>query len=422
MYIIQGLITLNVTVSIVFIIFYFYQIVYIAISLWSKKVDTNSIDTKIRNYAILVSARNEESVIPLLINSIKEQSYNQSNITVFVVADNCTDNTAKSAVSSGAIVYERHNNTLVGKGFAIDFLLTQIEKNHGLNTFDGFFVFDADNLLDKAYISEMNGVIDRGYDILTSYRNSKNYETNWITAGYSLWFLREARFMNHPRMLLGTGCAISGTGFFMSTKIIKENNGWPFHLLTEDIEFSIYSAIKGYKIGYCGTAVFYDEQPTTFAQSFRQRMRWTKGFYQVFGKYGLALTKTMILKKNFYAYDMFMTVLPGMVITSVTMAINLTVIIVGSIIGVDILPLATMFLSFLLTFYLLLFSIGLITTITEWKKIYAKNFFKIAYLFTFPLFMLTYMPIAIFAMFLKVTWKPILHTSTKTIADIQNKI
>ena len=135
----------------------------------------------------------------------------------------------------------------------------------------------------------MNKVFDSGYKVITSYRNSKNYDSNWISAGYSLWFLREAKYLNNSRMQLGTSCAISGTGFLVSAEIIRNNGGWIHHLLTEDIEFTVDSVIHGVKIGYAANAILYDEQPTLFRQSYNQRLRWAKGFYQVFAKYGLGL-------------------------------------------------------------------------------------------------------------------------------------
>ena len=106
-----------------------------------------------------------------------------------------------------------------------------------------------------------------------------------------IWFLREARFLNYPRMKLHTNCAISGTGFLVSSKIIEENGGWPYHLLTEDIQFSTVCATKGWRIGYCDDAILYDEQPVTFSQSWRQRMRWAKGFYQVNAHCGMPLAR-----------------------------------------------------------------------------------------------------------------------------------
>ena len=403
--------------------FYSYQFVYILVALFHKSTpEKGNGETHIHNYAILIAARNESQVIAQLISSIQGQSYPQDNINIFVIADNCTDNTAEIARNAGAIVWERFNKNQVGKGYALDFLFSKIFESYPQNQFDGFFVFDADNLLDVNYIAEMNRIFNNGHKIITSYRNSKNYADNWLSAGYSLWFLRESKYMNNARMILETGCAISGTGFLVSLDIIKENGGWPFHLLTEDIEFSNHNAISGNRIAYCKSAIFYDEQPTTFRQSWNQRMRWAKGFYQVFGKYGASLIKTMFKKRSFYAFDMFMTILPGMVLTSVTMSLNLIIIILGLAIDFDISSVINLFVTSLMTLYVLLFTIGSITVVTEWKMIHCRAFFKVAYLFTFPLFMLTYIPIAIVAMFTRrVEWKPIRHNSVTTPCGIHPK-
>src|SRR5699024_3739583 len=148
--------------------------------------------------------------------------------------------------------------------------------------FDGYFVFDADNLLQPDYISQMNNVFGDPYQIVTSYRNSKNFGDNWISAGYALWFLREAVFLNAPRFRLGISCLVCCTGFLFSCAIMLRYGGWPFHTLTEDIEVSAHSIVQGERIGYCGAAEFFDEQPTLFGQSWRQRTRWSRGYIQVF--------------------------------------------------------------------------------------------------------------------------------------------
>ena len=62
---------------------------------------------KQHKYGILIAARNEKAVIGNLIDSINKQDYPKDLYTIFVVADNCTDNTAKIAKEEGAIVYER---------------------------------------------------------------------------------------------------------------------------------------------------------------------------------------------------------------------------------------------------------------------------------------------------------------------------
>ena len=416
--------TINSILYIALTVLYFY-IVIALIGDKKKKLDTYEAK-KLHKFAFIIAARNEQAVIGNLINSIKQQNYPAELIDVIVVADNCTDDTAQIAREHGAICYERFNNMLVGKGYALDYCFNKIVEQFGDYTaYDGYFIFDADNVIDKNYVKEMNKVFDRGYNVITSYRNSKNYDTNWITSGYSLWFIREAKYLNNPRMMLKTSCAVSGTGFLVNSSIIKKNNGWKFNLLTEDIQFSVVNILEGEKIGYCESAMFYDEQPTTFKQSWNQRMRWSKGFYQVMFRYGRELIAMMFKKREMFVscYDMFMTLAPATLLSIGCILLNLIFLAYGA---TDvhmlrrILPGTLGSIAFAgVNFYLLMFSIGFITLVTEWNKILAPANKKIKSLFTFPLFMITYVPISLVALVKKVEWKPIAHSISKSVEEIE---
>ena len=420
--------TINSILYIALTVLYFYQFIYIVIALIGdkkKKLDTYEAK-KLHKFAFIIAARNEQAVIGNLINSIKQQNYPAELIDVIVVADNCTDDTAQIAREHGAICYERFNNMLVGKGYVLDYCFNKIVEQFGDYTaYDGYFIFDADNVIDKNYVKEMNKVFDRGYNVITSYRNSKNYDTNWITSGYSLWFIREAKYLNNPRMMLKTSCAVSGTGFLVNSSIIKKNNGWKFNLLTEDIQFSVVNILEGEKIGYCESAMFYDEQPTTFKQSWNQRMRWSKGFYQVMFRYGRELIAMMFKKREMFVscYDMFMTLAPATLLSIGCILLNLIFLAYGA---TDvhmlrrILPGTLGSIAFAgVNFYLLMFSIGFITLVTEWNKILAPANKKIKSLFTFPLFMITYVPISLVELVKKVEWKPIAHSISKSVEEIE---
>ncbi len=424
--------TLNFLVMAVFSILYFYQLAYVVIRILGKRKILKS--KKLNRFAVIISARNEEVVIGGILKSIADQNYPSELVDVYVVADNCTDNTAQVARRQGAIVYERFDQIKVGKGYALNYLFEKIDEKLGLEYYDGYMVFDADNILDEDYIREMNNVFDNGYEIVTSYRDSKNYGSNWISAGYGLWFMRESKYLNGARMQCGTSCAISGTGFLVSSKVIRENNGWKHHLLTEDIEFSTDSIIQGRVIGFSENAVLYDEQPVQFKASWNQRLRWTKGFYQVIYNYGGRLLRGMLPGRNkektgkqtngryhFQCYDMMMTLLPSTLVTILTLLINGAVWIVGMMKGNTLLVESSLESvgGCFLGIYMSLFFFGLITTITEWKRIHCRPIKKIAYLFTFPVFILTYIPISIAALFKRVTWVPIPHTVVKDLQSIR---
>jgi len=415
----------NRVIFVMISVLYFYQIAYVVVSLVGDQKSKNhpAKANVLHRYGVIIAARNESAVIAELIKSIKKQRYPSDLVDIFVVADNCTDNTAQIAKKAGAIVFERFNSQLIGKGYALDFAFKHIYAMED-KKYDGYFIFDADNLLDEHYIAEMNKTFDNGYRVVTSYRNSKNYDNTWISAGYSLWFLREAKFLNNSRMLLKTSCAVSGTGFLVSDEIIRKNNGWKYYLLTEDIEFSIDSAIKGEKIGYCSHAKLYDEQPCTFQQSWTQRLRWSKGFYQVFGKYGAELVKGIGKRKSsFSCYDMLMTVAPAVIVSLICIGVN-GVFLIYCIMNVQLVTnllsicIKSMFFAGV-NFYLSFFLLGFLTTITEWKEIKCDPVKKILYTFTFPLFMFTYLPISIVALFKKVEWTPIAHNIVKTLDEVR---
>ena len=414
----KAIIIFNAVISILFTLCYAYQFFYLFVGLLKGEQKFKAV--RGHKFAAVISARNERDVIGQLISSIKSQNYPKDKLDVFVIADNCTDDTAQVAREAGAIVYERFNKVQVGKGYALDWLFKIIDRDHKDAGYEGYMIFDADNILDVNYVSEMNKVFDNGYDILTSYRNSKNFDSNWISAAYSLWFLREARYLNNSRMQLGTSCAISGTGFLVGANVIEENGGWIHHLLTEDIEFTCDSVSKGMKIGYASKAVLYDEQPTKFSQSYTQRLRWAKGFYQVFANYGGKLLKG-VLKGSFSCLDMFMTVMPAMLLTLLSVLINVVAIPVA--IATDAPETAILvqaLIQTLVNFYGLFFILGLLTAITEWDQIHCVWYKKVLYLFTFPVFMLSYVPIAIIALFKKVEWKPIKHSVVRTLDEVRS--
>ena len=409
-----------------FALMYSYQFVYMFVAFKAKKgFKPGKQNVHQKKYAVIIAARNEELVIGHLIKSIKNQKYPKELIDIFVIADNCTDQTARVARKAGAIVRERFNTDQIGKGYALDFMIKIIEKEYSSSKYGGYFVFDADNLLDENYIAEMNKTFNQGYRVITSYRNSKNYDQNWISAGYALWFLHEAEYLNLPRMVLNSSCAISGTGFLVHAELIKDNGGWIHHLLTEDIEFSVSQIIKGEKIGYCKSAMFYDEQPVTFIQSWHQRLRWAKGFYQVFAKYGRDLVSSIFREKHnrFSCYDMTMTIMPAMLISSLSMIVNGSFYLAGFFElfgGKELIHVTTIaMLKSIGWYYGLLFILGFITTITEWRNIHCSGWKKIAYTFTFPFFMFTYIPISVVALFKHVEWKPIAHTVVKSVDEVR---
>lgn len=397
-----------------------YQYLYILVSiLFPARRFTAEND---KRFAVLICARNEETVIAQLIDSIHKQTYPADLIDIFVLADNCTDRTEEIAQACGAHTYVRQNTQKIGKGYALDFLFRALREEYGDTYYDGYFVFDADNLLAPDYIEQMNTVFSNGFRVVTGYRNSKNLGKNWVTAGYGIMFLREARHMNNARMILHTCSNISGTGFLVHRDIINEIDGWPYHTLTEDLEFTMDRVAEGERIGYCHDAVFYDEQPTTFVQSWHQRIRWSKGFMQAALKRGGKVLRGMFRPQSaFPCFDEVMSTLPTLLL-SVFATVSIISMVGAVFTGqVGFLHFLAAFGAYLLGIYGVNYFLGLLTVITEWKKMHCPAWKKIFYTFTFPIFMITNIPITIASLFCRSRWKQIVHSDSKTIAELQNE-
>lgn len=256
---------------------------------------------KQHKYAICIPARNEEAVIGNLISSIHKQDYPQELITIFVVADNCTDNTAKAAREQGAICYERFNDAERTKGFALKYLFERIEEDYGTDSFEGYFIFDSDNLLKKDYISRMNDSFDAGEKIITSYRATKNFTESWIASTYALHWLRSIRYFHRARSFLHLATNIQGTGFLFANEIVKD--GWKYTSLTEDRALTADCVVDGYEISYNDAAIFYDEQPVSIKVALRQRLRWSKGHLLAFAESGWGLFRNIFIDKNTKHYE-----------------------------------------------------------------------------------------------------------------------
>lgn len=448
-----------------------YHSVYFIIGIFkTKKFKKAKVKHK---YAILIAARNEEKVIGNLLDSIAKQDYPRDLLTTFVVADNCIDTTAAIARKKGAICYERFNDQDKTKGFALEFLFNNIECDYGINSFEGYFIFDADNLLNTNFVSKMNDAFDSGEKIITSYRNTKNFDENWIASTYALHWIRSSRTSHRARSYLGLATNIQGTGFLFANEIVK--NGWHYTSLTEDRALTADAVSNGYMISYQDEAIFYDEQPIKLKVALCQRLRWSKGHLLAFLESGPKLFKNIFknnknlvkkeknkwskLKKSFRyrfaSYDTLMQLTPFSVLNLVkflliaviiyscytyTNGINNMSIDLGNTFlsklnlfsfKINIEPgVKALFIGGLIAFwYHLIYLIGAYFTamlmpiylfIIDRKRIKKMSFSKkVLFVFTWPIFDIIGRYTTYIALFKKVTWKPIPHESQVTIDDIK---
>ncbi|MBR1891302.1 MAG: glycosyltransferase family 2 protein [Clostridia bacterium] len=385
-------------------------------------------DKKLR-YAIMIGARNEEAVIGKLIDSIKNSDYPADKLTVFVLAHNCTDKTADIARSHGAVVYEYDNpeeNTL---GYAYKALIANINEDYGYRAFDGIFSINADNIIPTDYFDLMNDafVYYGAKNVVTSFRNSGNFNDNYMSSLYGMYFISCCRYEMRGRTLCGCSTRISGTGYVFPSELIKD--GWEYVTLTEDWEFSADQVAAGRKIYYCDQAEFFDEQPTTVKIMLRQRLRWARGhtivFFTRFKKLVASIFKpneNMRSKERFSSYDLAVSIMPlgaiGLTMGFLTaVLVGLTPLIQDN--GWEIVKNALIWFggSFVVSYVLTALSGALIYFI-ERKRI-PKGFWRhFAAILLWPFFLLLTCFLDFISLFTKnLAWKSIPHKGSEALAD-----
>lgn len=269
--------------------------------------------TVMNKYGLIIPARNEENVVGNLIESIQKCKYPQDKLHIFVIAHNCTDKTAEVARKYGVTVYEYNNPNECTMGYAFRYLFKQIEKDYETSSFDGFFLFNADNVVAEDYFNKMNDAFQyyNKKNVITSFRNGKNFGANLISALYGLYFVNGCRFESRGRSVCGCSTRVQGTGYVISSDVVK--NGWNYVTLTEDWEFTTDQILNNNRIVYCDEAEFFDEQPTSMKIMWRQRVRWSRGHWLVFVQRIKDLFKGLFNKEinhKFSLYDITMNILP----------------------------------------------------------------------------------------------------------------
>ena len=388
---------------------------YIIVSMFGwfkrKEIPAKNFLSKTK-FAIIISAHNEENVIGSAIRSLKALRYPKDMYEIFVIADNCDDKTAQISLENGAKVYERFDDINKGKGYSLEWMfkkLFDLEKD-----FDAVCIFDADNLVSSNFLMEMNKQICMGHKVIQGYLDSKNPADSWISGNYSIAYWISNRLFQLPRYYLGLSCALGGTGFVVTTEVLKEI-GWGATSLTEDLEFSLKLILKGMKVSWSHEAIVYDEKPLKLLQSWKQRKRWMQGHSDCMQRYLLSILKKAFVDRDMVAFDSALCLIQPFII--VANGISMVLGVISFFLFTSLSDLLTLNTFLFTSLVLILTYINIIFVIVEKK--FTKKIAK--YFLVFPIYSLTWVPIIIqgFINRKKREWVHTIHSRSIDISDVE---
>ena len=366
-------------------------------------------------FAAVVAARNEGVVIGHLIDTLKSQNYPTELLDVYVLPNNCTDNTEEEARNHGAEIYHC-TKSVKSKGAALEQFFDHTFEHNDI--YDAFCIFDADNLVDPGFFSAMNNALCSGEKIAQGYRDSKNPNDSWISGCQSIFYWTLNRFMNLAKTSMGMSAALNGTGFMVSREVLQ-NGGFRTFSMTEDIEFTTQSIMKGYRVAWVPDALTFDEHPLDSQTSWKQRKRWSTGTVQCFNHYAPLLWKNYKETKNWCAMDMiiYLSAPFVQVLTAMYSACSFVIL--------SLLYVNTQVLSDALLFALF-FSIGGVLTSFVFTALVVRlerhklKQVKGASFFSFWFFLFSWVFINIVCFIKPIDkWEPILHTNGVNFSQLQ---
>lgn len=403
-------------------VLYFFAI---AIAGWNSRSNKNNTYPPTKSFALVVAAHNEEKVIANIIESLKMLKYPKELYDIFVIADNCTDNTAEIARNEGALVYERFNKVDVGKGYALAWMFDKIFKMN--KKYDAICVFDADNLVASNYLAKMNDMLCDGHKVIQAYLDIKNPYDSWVTLTNSIMYWITNRLFNQARHNLNMWCTIGGTGFCVAREIL-EKIPWDATCLAEDLEYTVKLVLNDIRVSWCGETAIYDEKPITFMQSWNQRKRWMQGHVDVFSRFFLKLLKKGIKERrltpidlaiyNFQPINIVITFFMSVILSLI--ALNFHSYSVREVIDNGLVPTWLMYIILLTLNVLPIFFVYILPILV---LIIEKRFnFKVFLgLFLWPIFGLSWIPIIILGIINKnnKVWNHTIHTRQIKISELE---
>lgn len=249
----------------------------LVLTLLSARAPARAPSSRRQRFDIIVPAHDEAAVILRTIEGLKAIDWPADRFRIVVVADNCTDDTAAIAARAGAVVLERRNRALRGKGHALEFAF-QGSRDAGFA--DAVVVVDADAVVSANLLEAISSRLDCGEQAVQVLYGILNPQDSWRTRLLTIATAAFHIVRSRARERLGLSCGIRGNGWCVTHELLS---AVPYgaYSLAEDIEYGITLGLAGVRVAYVDEACSNAEMVTGERASRQQRQRWEHGRLQL---------------------------------------------------------------------------------------------------------------------------------------------
>ena len=243
------------------------------LTLLSARLPVPARSSRQLRFAVVVPAHNEESGIARTVASLRAVDWDADRLRIYVVADNCTDETAQRASAAGAQVLVRQNADLRGKGYA---LAHAFEACLTDGWADALVVVDADAVVSANLLEAYASRIEQGESAVQAHYGILNPMESWRTRLISVAKGAFHIVRSRARERLRVSCGIRGNGWCVTTELLRRVPYQSFSL-TEDLEYGITLGRSGVRVAYADEAHADADMVSSAAIASKQRQRWEAG-------------------------------------------------------------------------------------------------------------------------------------------------
>ena len=228
----------------------------------------------IRKIAVVIPAHDEALNIGASVGSLSRcaRPADLDLLATVVIADNCSDETAKLAQAAGARVIERVDETLRGKGFALQYGFDRLCAEW----FDAFLVIDADTIVEPNLLVEVVGLLEGGADGVQTRYGVLNPEASVRTRLMNTALMAVNVLRPRGRERLGLSAGVLGNGFALTSSTL-EAVPYDAHSVVEDLEYSLHIVRSGRRIAFADRTTVRGAMPAAGPGVGTQRARWEGG-------------------------------------------------------------------------------------------------------------------------------------------------
>ena len=285
---------------------YYYNVITSLFSIKSvkhKKVEPYDRERK-ETFSILIPCHNEQNVIQKNLAAISNSTYDKDLYKVYVIADNCTDDTVARVKEFMSAAPGMNIEVLEVKGGtkprAINRAIQMIKTKGGWNK-DNVVFLDSDNQCSPGMLEAFNYYHER--NAIVQCRIESENADNIVSRGFKSAFNNMRYGFQLARNNMSLSGSLCGTGFSVNREVFDEVGFGDCTTLTEDLEFSIKAILAGYKIRFIDEQYVLNQNVSKTIPSLKQRLRWNRGHSQTMVRLAPRLLKTFIKKPSLQIFD-----------------------------------------------------------------------------------------------------------------------